>query len=53
MLDRTNGKYFHTCNNIVRDLEEMNTVERSVYMPNMLNGGYIVEWADIYVYIYM
>ena len=31
----------------MRDLEEMNIVERSVYMLNMLNGGYIEEWSDM------
>ena len=32
-----------TCKNMMRDLEEIITVKRSVYMLNMLNGGYIVE----------
>ena len=35
----------------MRYLEEMNTVERSVYMLNMLNGDYIVEWSDMYTSI--
>ena len=40
-------------NSIVKDLEEMNTVKRSVYMLNMLNGGYIVAWSDMYIHLYV